>query len=280
MKRMRKITIVIFATLFSVVGFSQTDIATARAQGIGASVTVTGIVTHASVADSNLRYIQDNTAGLALYSSSLSALQRGDEVTVSGILKDYYGLLEMDPVNSNSINTTGNILTPQVLTPTQISEATESELVQINNVIFTNGGSVFTGNTAYDFMVNGDPGKIYIKNGSPLIGTLIPMGTVTLIGIASQHTYNFGCCPCPPNTGHTTCPANDSYQILPRDSADIIQTGNIIFTSAVMQSNITTSSFDLSWSVSTNSSTNCNYGTTTSLGSMWVLEKFLVLSYQ
>jgi hypothetical protein len=33
-----------------------------------------------------------------------------------------------------------------------------------------------------------------------------------------------------------------------------------------MQSNITTSSFDLSWSVSANSSANCNYGTTTTLG--------------
>ena len=135
---MKIITTLIFTTLFSVVGFAQTDIATARTQGIGASVTVTGIVTHAG-ADTNLRYIQDNTAGLALYSSSLSALQRGDEVTVSGTLKDYYGLLEMDPVNTNSINTTGNVLTPQVLTPTQINETTESELVQINNVIFTNG---------------------------------------------------------------------------------------------------------------------------------------------
>ena len=35
----------------------------------------------------------------------------------------------------------------------------------------------------------------------------------------------------------------------------------------VNQANITTSSFDLSWNVSSNSTTNCNYGTTTSLGS-------------
>ena len=61
-------------------------------------------------------------------------------------------------------------------------------------------------------------------------------------------------------------PANDGYQILPRDSSDIIQTGALIFTSAVVQSNITTTSFDLSWSVSDSSSTNCNYGLSTSLG--------------
>ena len=261
-----KKTILIFVSLLSVVGFAQ-DIATARAQGIGASVTITGIVTsNNDLGDPNLRYIEDNTGGMALYSSSVSGFQIGDEVTVSGVLKDYQGLLEMDPVNSNTTNTTGNLITPQVLTPTQINEATESELVQINNVIFNNGGSVFTGNTAFDFTSNGSSGKIYIKNGSPLVGDLIPMGPVTLIGISSQHTYNFGCCPCPPNTGHTICPANDGYQILPRDSADIIQSGNIVFTSAVNQTNITTTSFDLNWSVSSNSTTNCNYGITTSLG--------------
>ena len=45
-------------------------------------------------------------------------------------------------------------------------------------------------------------------------------------------------------------PANDGYQILPRDSFDIIQTGPISLISSVVQSNITTTSFDLSWSVS------------------------------
>ena len=89
--------------------------------------------------------------------------------------------------------------------------------------------------------------------GSPLENSMIPMGLVTLIGISSQYTFSM--------------PANDGYQILPRDSADIIQTGALIFTSSVMQSNITTTSFDLSWSVSDSSSTNCNYGTTNSLGS-------------
>ena len=41
---MKKITVLILAILCSIVGISQ-DIATARLQGIGANVTVTGIVT-------------------------------------------------------------------------------------------------------------------------------------------------------------------------------------------------------------------------------------------
>ena len=251
------------AVLLSVVGFAQTDIATARSQGIGAIVTITGVVTNGDELGV-IRYIEDNTGGMALYSNSLSSLQRGDEVTVSGPLKDYNGLLEMDPVNSNTTNTTGNTLSPQIVTPIQIGEATESELVQIDNAIFNNGGSVFTGNTAFDFMANGESGKIFLKTGHSLVGSLIPMGTVTLIGVSSQHTYNFGCSP--GGAGHTTCPANDGYQILPRDSADIIQSGNIVFTSAINQTNITTTSFDLSWNVSANSTANCNYGMTTALG--------------
>ena len=43
---MKKITTLIIATLFSVVGFAQTDIATARMQGVGSTVTITGIVTN------------------------------------------------------------------------------------------------------------------------------------------------------------------------------------------------------------------------------------------
>ena len=107
-------------------------------------------------------------------------------------------------------------VTPQLITPIQIGETIESQLVQIDNVIFTNGGSTFTANTAFDFISNGQSGRMYVKNSNSLVGTLIPMGPVTLIGLSSQHTYNFGC----PHTG--TCPASDGYQIIPRDTSDII----------------------------------------------------------
>ena len=239
------------ALLLSIVGFSQTDIATARTQGVGATVTVTGIVTNGDELGP-IRYIEDATAGVALYDpTTLVGVVRGEEVTVTGVLVDYNGLLEMTPVNSSITNSIGNLSTPQLVTPIQIGEATESELIQINNVIFNSGGSLFTAGS-HDFTSNAETGKVYIRAGSPLENSLIPMGPVTLIGISSQYTFS--------------TPANDGYQVLPRDSADIIQTGGLIFTSSVMQSNITTSSFDLSWSVSDSSTTNCNYGLTTSLG--------------
>ena len=247
---MKKTTIFILSSLLSIVSFSQ-DIATARSQGVGATVTITGIVTNGDELGP-IRYIEDGTGGLGLYDpTALTGVLRGDEITVSGTLVDYNGLMEMTPVTLTSTISTGNSITPQLVTPLQIGELTESQLIQIDNVIFNSGGGVFTSGT-HDFLSNGETGKIYIRVGSPLENSLIPMGTVTLIGISSQYTFNV--------------PANDGYQILPRDLSDIIPTGNLLFTSAVTQSNITTSSFDLSWTTSDSSTTACFYGTTSALG--------------
>ena len=231
----------------------QTDIITARMQGVGATVTVTGVVTNGDELGP-IRYIEDATAGLALYDPTpLSGVLRGEEITVTGVLIDYNGLLEMTPVNSLSTISNTSSVPPQIVTPSQIGENTESELVQIDNVTFNGGGSNFTAGT-HDFMSSGQTGRIYIKSGSPLENTLIPVGPVTLVGISSQYTFS--------------TPANDGYQILPRDSADIIQSGSIAFTSALLQENISTTGFDLSWNVSSNSTASCNYGLTPSMGTI------------
>ena len=252
---MKKITILIIITFILQTGYAQ-NILTARQQGFGANVTVTGIVTNGDELGP-IRYIEDGTAGLALYDLTtnllLSGCVRGDSITVSGTLVDYNGLLELNPTSAAFIHSNNNVLpTPQNLTPNQIGEATESELVQIDNVIFNSGGSLFTVGT-HDFTANTESGKIYVRNGHPLENSLIPSGPVTLIGISSQYTF--------------FVPANDGYQILPRDSADLINSGNLILTSAVTQSNITTNSFDLSWTTSDSASTECNYATTQALTS-------------
>ena len=250
---MKKIIIFTLAIYFNINAFAQANILAARNLGVGSTVTITGIVTNGDELGP-IRYIEDSTAGMALYDPTiLASLVIGDEVTVTGELVDYNGLMEMQPVNSSTLNSSANIVNPLLVTPLQIGETTESELIQIDNVIFNNGGSMFTSGT-HDFDSNGETGKIYIKAGHSLENSMIPMGVVTLIGISSQYTFN--------------TPANDGYQILPRDSSDIIQTGALIITSSVTQSNITANSFDLSWTVSDSSSTNCNYGLTNTLGTV------------
>lgn len=226
------------------------NIATARAQAIGDTVTVSGIVTNGDELGS-IRYVEDSSAGLPAYDQMqlfLVNVNRGDSITVTGELKDYNGLLELDPVISLINHGAGYNISPQIITPLQIDENTEAELVQIDNVTIASGGSNFTQGT-HNFSANGENGTLYLRNGHPLIGTLIPAAPITLIGIASQYA--------PSGTG--------GYQLLPRDANDIIFSGGINMTSALTQSNLSNSGFDISWTTDNTGSSNIAYGLSSDL---------------
>lgn len=225
---------------------AQTTIADARAQGAGANVTVTGVVTNGWELGT-IRYLQDATGGIAAYNYAMSQnVNRADEITVTGVLKDYNGLLEFDPVNTYTVNSTGNTLpNPVVLTPNQWGEAYEAQLIQVNNVTFDNPGGTFSGNTNYNITASGQTGEIRINTNSPLVGQVIPTGPVNIVGILSQY-YTI-------------------YQLLLRDVNDIIPIASINMTSPLMVDNITTSGFDLSWTTDVAGSTEIFYGNTPNL---------------
>lgn len=115
MKRTALITGLALACLIHL--SAQQDIASARAMGVGASVTISGIITNGDELGT-IRFMQDLTGGIAVYSSEMSSVQRGDSVTVNGTLKDYSSLLEVDPVNSVTVHSSGHTLPePVVLDP-------------------------------------------------------------------------------------------------------------------------------------------------------------------
>ena len=250
---MKKNLLLIVLLFTSSIAFSQITIQAARNQGVGATVTVKGIITNGSELG-GIRYFQDATAGIAAYSSTLSNVNRGDSILITGKIKDYNELLELDSVYSFTILSTGNTLpTPEVIVPDSLNEAREAELVQINNVTFTTSpGGTFSSNTPYNFMANGQTSSIYVRSNHPLIGTLIPSSPVTLIGIASQHSYS----------GATV-----GYQLLCRDTNDIILSNNIYMTSSVIESNISQTGIPFSWTTSLVSTSEIMYGNTTALGS-------------
>ena len=137
--------IVLLSFIFPFHLFAQADIAAARLLGAGATVTVSGIVTNGPELGV-IRYFQDNTAGLAAYDTQLAALDRGDSITITGVLFDYNGLLEIQPVSAFVVHSSGNAIPqPQLIVPTQMGETNEGELVRINNVTFQNAGQAFTG---------------------------------------------------------------------------------------------------------------------------------------
>jgi len=139
---------------------AQDNILEARNMPEGSVVIVTGIATNGSELGI-IRYFQDETAGIAAYGSAMEDVNRGDSITVTGTLKIYNQLLELDPISNVTINSTGNTLPdPIVLTPVQLSESYEGQLVKINDVIFNDGGQTFTGNNKYEFTANGETGYI------------------------------------------------------------------------------------------------------------------------
>ena len=70
---MKTIKIISVTLLISLVGYSQ-DIATARSQGVGSTVTVTGIVTNGDELGP-IRYIEDATAGIAIYDPTVICVE-------------------------------------------------------------------------------------------------------------------------------------------------------------------------------------------------------------
>lgn len=213
--------------------------------GVGATVTVSGIVTSGSELGV-IRYFQDNTAGLAAYDAQLAGLNRGDSVTITGVLFDYNGLLEIQPVSAFVVHSIANpIPQPQLIVPTQIGETNEGELVRINNVTFQNAGQAITGNTSYTLNSGASSFVMYIRSGSNMIGQVLPTGTIDIIGISSQYITD--------------------YQILPRDYNDFIIPPTIQIISPVSVSDIVTDGFKLSWLTDSLGSSQVRYGITPNL---------------
>ena len=236
---------------------AQTDILDARTNySVGQVVTVTGIVT--SGADlGSVRYLQDATAGIALYpgsdwSSWTFEPNPGDEISITGELTEYNGLLEVGPSLSNvQLLSSGNDLPdPQIITPSQMGENLEGQIIEVQGTIFEAGGQIIEANNTYNFTSGGETGIIYVRTSNSLVGTTLNGCEMNLRGICSQFSFDgFG-----------------GYQLLPRGASDMMTTSGICLTSEVDQTNITTSSFDLSWSTDIEGSSIVEWGTTTALG--------------
>lgn len=244
---------------------AQNNIAEAKANfGVGDQVTVIGIITNGAELGS-IRYLQDLTAGVALYpGANWNNLdftpQPGDEVSITGTLSMFANLLEVGPVISqlSLISSSNPLPEPVVLTPNELNESYEGQIIRINGVSFPDGGNIF-GSSTYTYTdVNGQEGIIYANASSDLIGQLVPLGTIDIVGILSQFSY------ANPSAG---------YQLLPRSMADFISEFPINFASVITQINLSTSSITLDWNTDLASSTGIFYGITPNLGAELYLDE-------
>ncbi len=244
-------------TFMAIHGFTQTDILDARTNfSVGQEVTVTGIVTNGASLGS-VRYIQDESAGVAIYPGTtwdgFDEPQIGDEITVTGDLSEFIGLLEVGPDLSDvTINSSDNDLPEfQILNPDDLDEDLEGELVQVEACFFDNGGVEIQSDATYSYTSNGELGVVYFRSSNSLVGTVLPAGETTISGVLSQFSFDgFG-----------------GYQLLPRDTTDFISNSSINLASSVEQENITQTSFDLSWLTDASGDSKVEYGLTPDLGS-------------
>lgn len=179
--------------------FSQT-IAEARNQSIGQTVTINGVATNGGELGA-IRYIQDATAALPAYGNNLSSVQRGDSVSVTGVMFEFSGLLELSPTTSFTILGQGTIPEPLSIPITSANESLEAQLVQFENVSFVQSGFFSTGSSTVQITDGTNTLDVRINGSTNIDGSEIPSGPVTVVGLVGQFNAN--------------------YQLIPRDLEDI-----------------------------------------------------------
>ncbi len=265
---MKKITLLITAMLLAVAtSFGQTviPILQARAQPVGSSVTIQGIMLNVPSTMGWTCYIQDETGGIAGYPTSGftgPGATQGDLVIVTGTLKNYNSLLEISPYTAITIVSSGNTLpAPKVMTIPQVitgtgGEESEAMLVKLGNVHFKPAlqGTLFNGATSgtnYDvYDLAGNTMQVRILPNTNINNTLIPMGNVNIVGCMGQYSSSN------PSAG---------YQLIPRYLDDITSNSSISLTSPVTVTDITTSSVTLRWITDNPGSSFVKYGLTSAL---------------
>ncbi len=244
---MNKLIFLAIACIFSFTVQAQIDISDARSMSEGSTVTIQGVVTNGPSLGI-IRYIQDDTGAIPAYPGTGSAanfpesVQQGDLVTVTGVLKVYNGLLEIDPISSYSVVSSNNPLPdPLVVTPNGVNEENEARLLRVNGVTFDEGGGVFSvGN--YSFSGGGQSSEIYVRSNHPMIGSPIPLATVNLTGLSSEF--------------------NGLYQLLLRGEEDIQVADDFFITTPIVESDITADGFTINWETNNSGTSGLKYGTT------------------
>lgn len=194
-----KKTLTLLLLTFSQFYFSQT-IAEARNQSIGQTVTINGVATNGGELGA-IRYIQDATAALPAYGNNLSSIQRGDSVSVTGVMFEFSGLLELSPTTSYTILGQGTMPEPLLIPITSANEDLEAQLVRFDNVSFVQSGFFSSGSSTVQITDGTNTLDVRVNGSTNIDGSEIPSGPITIAGLVGQFNAN--------------------YQLIPRDLEDI-----------------------------------------------------------
>jgi len=191
------------------------DVRGVDANGIADSLGVTcelrGVVYGVNLRPMGLEFtLIDPTSGIGVFKASGNVgytVTETDSIHVIGTIVQFNGLIQIDPTSIELISTGNNLKNPTEVT--ELSETTESDLIQINCVSvvdpaqWTNSGAGFNvaitdGDETYTLRVDAD---------TDLFGSTAPEGAFTLVGIGSQFD--------------SSVPHTSGYQLIPRYISDV-----------------------------------------------------------
>ncbi len=172
-------------------------LAEARQKAIGEIVTIKAVV---AANLKNTVSVQDTTAGIAVRPSNLPA-KVGDEVTVTGKLADYKGLLQLD--GATLVEKKENVGAPAAkeVTGAEVTEENESLLVVAKNITLT---SVSNGN----YKATDGTSTFVVRDENSNLGLEVGKTYESITGIIQQFDAD--------------------YQIIPRSDADIVVDSSIL----------------------------------------------------
>ncbi len=218
---------------------------------LGQTVTLRGVVSMSDELGTPLVYFQDPTGGMVGYDAAFfNNTNYGDSVEVTGVVTQYNGLTELQPVNSSSVLGTGHTVTPTVLTAGNIrlnGDDNEGKLIRVNGVTAvhnTSGANVTMWTVSgsgvnYRIITGNDSCDIRIYATTNIANTAIPPFPFDVIALLSQFD--------------SSPPYNSGYQILPRSLSDfILPQGGGPLLSQITYSNIQQAGVTITWSSSAN----------------------------
>ncbi|WP_421751852.1 DUF5689 domain-containing protein [Croceimicrobium sp.] len=157
-------------------------------------------------------FMYDNSGGINVFDfvdePNGYQVSRGDSIRVFGDIDQFNGLLEI-AVDSIQVLGTGISLNAPMNVPVA-NESTEGNLIRLNGYsLITPSQWPTAGNSASVDITNGvDTVIMRIDSDTDIDGTMAPTGPFDVIGASGQYD--------------SSSPFDEGYQILPRDSTDII----------------------------------------------------------
>jgi len=186
---------------------------------VGDTVLVRGraSVQSGALPDSNLVFVQNETAGIAVRLPENSSVGRGDSLKVSGVVRHQFGLTRLHATSVARLGTMNRDPVPTPLTVSAArSETYEGQLVQIRGRVVANRSNDGGRYLLIEDRTKDATARIAVFVPTRRLGAISLDGfaagdKITVTGVLSQYDYS--------------APFNEYYQVLPRSSDDLTGPG-------------------------------------------------------